>query len=399
MLEFRFNFIDIFRAPRLAFSAKKIWTQLRALTLGLILYNVFVYAAFAVSGTDVYRIWRSYYLFPPVAEAFGASPVNAGGVVLWALGALAFFVVNFLAMAAVAKITIEQLRGNDFYSRREAGEYVRRRWRAVVFTPVAILISLAALFGGGLLVGLVGKIPWFGDVVAPLLFVGLYLGALLLVFLVLVFAVSLWLTPAIVASTGDDTFESSFELFSTLSAQPWRLVLYELLSRALTLVGGAVFAFFSAVAVGAAYAALHIPMGPKFGVAFAAAWRVVPSWLRGAYPAPCSVLEWLSGLGIPFVFSAPEVSLPLPWPQAIAATLISLGLLVTIGVVVAYAVNVHTVGQTIIYTILRKKKDDENLLEMYDEELEQAMVALEREKEAAAPLEGEAAEGADEAGD
>jgi len=53
----------------------------------------------------------------------------------------------------------------------------------------------------------------------------------------------------------------------------------------------------------------------------------------------------------------------------------------------------------IIYTILRKKKDDENLLEMYDEELEQAMVALEREKEAAAPPEGEAAEGVDEAGD
>jgi hypothetical protein len=89
--------------------------------------------------------------------------------------------------------------------------------------------------------------------------------------------------------------------------------------------------------------------------------------------------------------------LPLPWPQAIAATLMSLGLLVILGVVCSYILNVNTVGQTIIYTILRKKKDDENLLEMYDDELEQAVLTLEKEKEA--PAAGEAAEEAGEADD
>ncbi len=397
MLEFRFNFIDIFRAPRLALSAKKIWTQLRALALGLILYNVFVYLAFAVSRADVYGIWSSYYLFPPLALALGAFPLNAGGVVLWAVGALAFFVVAFLGMTAVAKITVEQLRGNDFYSRREAGSYVRRHWRAVVFTPVAVLVSLAALFGGGLLVGLVGKIPWFGDVVASLSLVPLFLGGLLFVFLVVVFFLSFWFTPPIVATTGDDTFETSFELFSTLSGQPWRLVLYEVLLRALILTGAALFAFFSAAALKVAYAALYIPMGAKFTGAFDAAWRVMPSWLRGAYPGTCPPLAWLSGSGVHSFFVSSPVALPLPWPQAVAATLMSLGLLVVFGAVVAYAVNVHTVGNTIIYVVLRKKKDDENLLEMYDDELEQAMLALEKEKET--PPEGETAEGAGEAAD
>lgn len=397
MLEFRFNFIDIFRAPRLALSAKKIWTQLRALALGLILYNVFAYLAFAVSGADAYRIWSSYYLFPPLALAFGAIPLNAGGVILWALGALAFFVVVFLGMAAVAKITIEQLRGNDFYSRREAGQYVRRHWRAVIFTPLAILVSLAVLFGGGLLVGLVGKIPWFGDVVASLSLVPLYLGALLFVFLALVFAISFCLTPAIVATTGDDTFEASFELFSTLSGQPWRLVVYDVLLWAPATAAAAAFAFFSAAALKVAYAVLYVPMGPKFAVAFDAAWRVLPSWLRGVYPGACPPLAWLSASGVRSFFVSSEVVLPLPWPQAIAATLMSLGLLVILGVVCSYILNVNTVGQTIIYTILRKKKDDENLLEMYDDELEQAMLTLEKEKEA--PAEGEAAEEAGEADD
>jgi hypothetical protein len=397
MLDFRFNFIDIFRAPRLALSAKKIWTQLRALALGLILYNVFVYLAFAVSGADVYRVWSSYYLFPPLALAFGAVPLNAGGVILWVLGALAFFVAVFPGMAAVAKITIEQLRGNDFYSRREAGQYVRRHWRAVVLTPLAILASLAVLFGGGLLVGLVGKIPWFGDVAASLSLVPLFLGALLFLFLSLVFIISFLLTPAIVATTGDDTFETSFELFSTLSGQPWRLVVYQFLTRILTIVAGALFAAFSAAALKVAYAVLYIPMGPKFAAAFDAAWRVLPGWLRGAYPGVCPPLAWLSASGVDSFFVSTEVALPLPWPQAIAATIISLGLLVILGVICSYILNVNTVGQTIIYTILRKKKDDENLLEMYDDELEQAMLTLEQEK--GTPAGGEAAEEAGEAGD
>ena len=393
----RFSFIDVFRAPRLALSAKKIWTQLRALALGLILYNVFVYAAFAVSGADAYGIWSSYYLFPPLCLAGSVYPLNAAGVVLWAAGALAFFVVAFLGMTAVAKITVEQLRGNDFYSRREAGSYVRRHWRAVIFTPVAILVSLAALFGGGLLVGLVGKIPWFGDVVASLSLVPLFLGGLLFVFLVVVFFLSFWFTPPIVATTGDDTFETSFELFSTLSGQPWRLVLYEFLLRALILAGAGLFAFFSAAALKVAYLALYVPMGPKFAVAFAAAWRVMPCWLRGAYPGNFAPLVWLSGVDVRSLFVSPAVALPLPWPQAIAAMFISLGLLVIFGVVVAYAVNVHTVGNTIIYVVLRKKKDDENLLEMYDDELEQAMLTLEKEK--GAPAEGGATEEAGEADD
>jgi hypothetical protein len=133
-------------------------------------------------------------------------------------------------------------------------------------------------------------------------------------------------------------------------------------------------------------------------VAFDAAWRVLPSWLRGAYPGVCPVQAWLSASGVDsFFVSSSEVVLPLPWPQAVAATLISLGLLVILGVVCSYILNVNTVGQTIIYTILRKKKDDEDLLEMYDDELEQAMLTLEKEK--GTPAEGEATEEAGEAAD
>jgi hypothetical protein len=369
MAEFRFNFIDCFRAPRLALSPKKIWVQGRALALAVVLYDVFVYLAYAVSGADVYALWRSFYFFPPCPCGPAGAGLNAGGYVLWGVGCLALVVVLLLGMTGVAKVTVEQLRGNDFFSRREAGQFVRRHWRAVVGTPVALLFTLACFVGVGLLVGLVGKIPWVGDVVASLAVVPLFLGALLTVFLLLVFKLSFIQTPAIVATTGDDTFEASFELFSTLSAQPWRLVLYEILLLVLNVLATALFAAFALVAVALVFGVLYIPMGAKVAAAFAAAARVLPAGLCFAPSGGCC----------PFVAALPCVAgvmLPLPWPQAIAATFISLAYLIILGIVAAYALNVHTVGQTIIYVILRKKKDDENLLEMYDDELEQAMAEV-----------------------
>jgi hypothetical protein len=102
----------------------------------------------------------------------------------------------------------------------------------------------------------------------------------------------------------------------------------------------------------------------------------MPCWMRGAFPGDFAPLVWLSGLNVQSFFVSSGAVLPLPWPQAIAATLLSLGFLIIYGIVVSYILNVNTVSQTIIYTVLRKKKDDENLLEMYDDELEQAMLAL-----------------------
>ena len=40
----------------------------------------------------------------------------------------------------------------------------------------------------------------------------------------------------------------------------------------------------------------------------------------------------------------------------------------------SYGLSIHNVGQTIIYVVLRKNKDDENLLETFDDEYEEALM-------------------------
>jgi hypothetical protein len=388
MYEMRFNFIDLFRIPRLAFRAKKIWIHFRALVFGLVLYNIFTYAGAVVSGYGLLESFRVYYIFPPLslfeAGLWSSFILNPWGLVLHILGLILLFVPNYIALAAVSKVTVEQLRGNDFYSSSEASAYIRRRWRAVVFTPVAYVVILALLVGLGLLVGLIGKIPYVGDLFTALMTVPMYLGGLLFVFLTVVFVVSLPLTPAVVGATGSDTFETSFELFSTLSAQPWRLLVYELLYCFIRAFATVLFGFVSLIALRVAFTLLLIPMGPKFLLYFASAWEVVPAPFRdligGAYTSGVDLFGW-------FVPGYISTAGPIGGFGALVATILAVSILFVLGIIVSYSLSLVSTGQTVIYTILRQKKDGENILEFFDDEVEQAF--FEEDRNAGPPAEEE----------
>jgi len=375
MYEMRFNFIDLFRIPRLAFRAKKIWIHFRALVFGLVLYNVFTYAGAVASGYNLLEAFRTYYLFPPISVcdcgSWTSFVLNPWGMLLHVIGIVLFVLPNYLALATVSKVTVEQLRGNDFYSTREASAYTRRRWRAVVFTPVAYIVILGVLVGLGLLVGLIGKIPYVGELAAAFMVVPMYLGGLAFVFTVVVFVISLPLTPAIVGATGSDTFETSFELFSTLSAQPWRLLIYELLYCFIRAFATILFGVVSLLALRLAFTLFLIPMGGKFLLYFAAAWETMPAPFRalvaGIYTGSCDVLGW-------FVPGYISTTGPIGGFDALVATILAVSILFVLGVIVSYSLSLVSTGQTVIYTILRKKKDGENILEFFDDDVEQALL-------------------------
>ncbi len=381
MYEMRFNFTDLFRIPRLAMRAKKIWIHFRALVFGLVLYNVFTYAGAVASGCGLLDSFRIYYLFPPLSlyqtELWSSFNLNPFGTVLHVIGLILLVVPNYLALATASKVTIEQLRGNDFYSAADASAFTRRRWRPVLFTPVAYIVILSVLVGLGLLVGLVGKIPFTGELVAAFATVPMYFGGLLFVFLAVVFVISVPLTPAIVGATGSDTFETSFELFSILSAQPWRLLVYETLFAVVRAAATIVFGVVSLLALRLAFTLLIIPMGSKFLLYFAAAWPAMPAPFRelisGNYTPGLNLFGWfvpgyISTTGGPGGFAA------------LVATVLALSMLFVLGVVVSYSLSLVSTGQTVIYTVLRQKKDGENILEYFDDEIERAI--LEGEKKA-----------------
>jgi hypothetical protein len=394
-----FDFRDVLRAPRLGFSAKKIWVQFTGLIIGLGGYAVLAYVSLLVSGASFAEIWFNYGALP-IPAAVGASGEVANYFVgapwyswlIWAAGVLWAFIVALLAGTATAKLTYEQLRGNDFYSKKEAWRFARKNAAAVVLSPVGLAILAAGLIFGGLVIG------WFaswGAVSAWIttFFFPVIIGVTIFtLYLVVIIVVGVVIAPAVVATTKNDTFETIFELFSTVAAQPWRLFLYELLLFLATLVAFSIFFLFIIFALrlmkmvfgvwwGTNFTEYVLPQAQHYTHSFLrtpvhAAQGCVRNFFTCCQQSGLGVVPWFLAGNVPGIYwlLAPHTYSFIPvQPGAglhVASIILAVGLIALIGILASYLLATCQAGQTLIYLAIRKKKDDEDLLERrdYDEE-------------------------------
>lgn len=64
MTKFYFDLRDVFRAPRLALSGKKILVQFMGLLIGYLGFLVLSYIAFLSAGSSISDTWQYHGLFP-----------------------------------------------------------------------------------------------------------------------------------------------------------------------------------------------------------------------------------------------------------------------------------------------------------------------------------------------
>ncbi|MDM7926012.1 MAG: hypothetical protein QUS35_08325 [bacterium] len=383
MVALRFDVRDLFRAPRIAFSFQRLWIQFLGLLAAMAGYIVLTYLALVSAGADFGQAWSRFGLLP----AASGQPLPWYSKILACLAVLWLAVVLFWTAVAVCRAVYMHLKGNHFYTWKEALRFsLKKKAGASVATPVAIGLIILFTVIGGVVVGLFGRIPWgVGDVLGvgiSLLSPVWFAASLFLVFLGLALAVSLLLTPSVLATTDDDAFEGIFQSFSTLAAQPWRIVLYSLLLAALSLIGFGILAWFVKQAWIVMTRVLSAGMGEKYADISYAASYLFQNWV---YPA----VEWTRAIPASVsnacFFSSDFVGVDLPAIQTVSAVVTAVFLSLFALTVAAYPLAVLNSGLCILFLVLKKKKDDENLLERKDKEEETG----EEEKEEAAESEAE----------
>jgi len=350
MLKMYFNFKDVFRAARLGFSPKKIWTFFCGLLLGLAVYNLFSYLAHAVAGRSLAETWSMFGLLPIFWPDFGG-----WAWLLWLIGAFSLVIIYLLAAAAVARITAEQLSGNEFYEIKEAAGFVKMNWKAVLGAPLVIVSFIAFLVLGGVVLGLWGRIPYLGELTVSLLAVPVYLVCLFIAFLVVALVIALVYSPVVAGAAQSDTFDNLFEIFSGMTSQPWRLVVYSGLLKMVCLAGFITFGIFTVGAMMVAFHTLGLAMGEKFvNIAIAGFNSYTPGWV-------VNVLIKLSGGYGPFQFmlAVPE----LDRVGQVSAFFIGMSINAVRLLMLSYLMSCWVVGQTIIYGIIVMKRDQRNIFE------------------------------------
>jgi len=378
--KFYFDIRDIFRAPRLALSGKKLLIQTSGLLCGYLGFLILTYIAHLLSDRRLSEIWGSYGFFPVYDFSFsGFFPW-----LIFVIGCVFFISIFLLSNAAVGKLTYEQLKGDEFYSTKDSFKFLKKNWKTVLLSPLSILALVIILLICGIIIGLLGKIPYVGELGLGIFYgVPIFVVALFTAYTLFIFFISLLLAPAIVAATKEDVFETIVQLFSSIWSQPWRYFIYTGLSGLLAKLGAFIFGYFCFRGVQLVNWSVGVLMKDKLS-------EIVEGAL-GYLTVPSSILYFFSNIfpGIRFAYLIPEPGwgAGLNWSKEIAAFLIGITLILIIFVVISYALATFSVGQTLTYIILRKKKDDENLLEKKteEEEEEEAKSKEEEKKEEPKP--------------
>ncbi len=364
MVAMRFDYRDIFRSARLAFSFQRIWIQFIGLLYGYVGYLIFTYLSLIIDGKNLGDSWSHFGLLPYAVF----TPLRIG-LIPFVVGLFLLLFFWLIASTGVARATYMQLKGNTFYSWREAFTFAfKKKGSSVISTPIAIFAMAFFVGLAGVVVGLVGRIPYLGELGISFFAIVWFMASLFIIFILIAFCVSLFLTPAILATTDDDAFEGIFQSFSTLYSQPWRFIFYELLVVLLAVVGLGVFAFFAKQAWRLMTTILIWGMGDKYADLSYGASYILQTWIYPIATWSKAVMgEYSSYFLFTHEFSAIELSIVM----TISSWILAVFMVITGGFILSFLFTIYNAGQCVIFLILKKKKDDENLLERKDKEEEE----------------------------
>ena len=364
MHQLHFDVRDIFKSPRFALSLQRIWIQFLGFVVGYIGYLFFTYLSFATAGVGLSNGWKKFGLLPCLfSESY-----NWYSLLFYLVGLLWLVAIYLISATAVSRATYMLAKENHFYSWTNAVRFALRKTASILLSPIAILLIIVFFIAGGAVIGLLGKIPFVGEFGVTIFTFFWFIASLFVVFLAIILAVTLIQAPAIIATTNDDAFEAVFQSFSLVWSQPWRLILYEVVSVVMGVIGMLVLAFLSKKAYIVMDRIFSNVMGADFINIASHGMYVLNTWLFHSIAWVNSILGDMSGM---VYFSREFIPLQLPHGyQFVTSYIYAIWMLIIGGLIFAYGLATYNVGNTLSYLILRKKKDDENLLERKDPEEE-----------------------------
>ena len=361
-MKLHFNFKDIFRAPRVAFRLQKIWINGIGLLSGYLIFIVFTYLSLLIDGNSLSSIWQQSGLL-----ACGYSQLQHWySLIISLIGAATFFAIFLLTNTAVSRASYMELRKEFYYTWRQAFKFAFRKWVSVLGAIFTFLFMIAFFIIGSFIVGFIGRIPIIGELGNFLLIIPYILAALLLLFILIVTFVGIFLVPAIIATSEEDSLGGVFQSFSITYNQPWRLIIYSSLTGLLELSGVVILAF----ALKKAYLLLDtlfkIGMGDKFEKIIEYGFYLFDKALPQLY----SWMQYIFGTFSEQIYlDYHHMPMTLSGSENIAAYIFAIFMLLVGGSVISYGEAIRNSGFTILYVTLYKIHEDENLLEREDEEL------------------------------
>ena len=366
-----YNFRDLFLAPRLGLSGKKIWVFILGNLIGFVFYWIFSYLSLVIAGFNLTDSIRDYGLYPCL---FGHEAqwhswlVYYCGIIIW------IFMI-MLSSTAVSRITLKQLKGNDFFSGNDGWAYAYKHWKAVVLSPLTILLIIAffIIFAG--VFALMSSIPYLGEIIFAIPYLLYFFGSVFTIYTFFVLFVSLLFSPSIVGVYEEDTIGTVFNSYSITIGQGWRVIVYHLLLMPLILLSLEIMHWFWMNSIGFINYVFGFDwlMGEKLSnITTHASSIIFTPWIVDLISCLRTTITDSIGLVyvlpkfFPYEFQSQSINLSMM--ETISSVILSISYFLIGLSIVSYGLSIVSVGQTIMFIIFKKKSDDDDLLIRLDED-------------------------------
>ncbi len=366
MDNFYFNFKDLFKAPRMAIGPQRISLAMFGLIIAHIVYLFFTYLSLLIGGVSPGIVWERMGLFP-CAYSF-VLPFYS--YLLFWIGVVLSGYVLLLTNTAVSRAAYMHLRENLFYTYKQALKFTRNKALSVLGTYLTFAFLILPFIIGAIIMALIGKIPWFGEILNSLATLPYIFAGMVLVFFTLSLFVALFFGPVIIASSEEDGFGAAVQSLHLTWGQPWRLILYGITIAILEILGILFFAFVLKVGL-IIYSILFMPLMHSLA-------PILDNALRLVQISMGQINDWLvellgpTGQKIFYLKKDYEaLNAQLPLSTAISSYIVYFFLLIAAYMTVGYGEAIASTALVISYVILDKKLTDTNLLTRKDSEIEE----------------------------
>jgi hypothetical protein len=276
--------------------------------------------------------------------------LRCGRAVAWAFTyhaaySLVFFAVVLatlsLAGGAICRIAAIEFARDGKMRIGRAWRFSRRRFASLIAAPIGPVV-IACLLGLPIVVlGLLGNIPYAGELLTGLLLPLAFILAPFIVVLLIGAAGGFGLLFPAIAYEDSDSFDAISRCVSSVYAKPWRLAFYTLTAA---IYGAACYLFvrfFTFALLGITYGLLQAGLDD--------------AKLQAIWPQP-TFAALLGGSAV-----APKI-----WSLGVAAVLIRIWVLAAAGLMVSFLISFYFTASTIIYALMRNRVDGTGLDEVYE---------------------------------
>ena len=357
MTDLHFDIRDILKAPKLAWSWRKISVSFRGILVAWLIYIIGTYISLFLTeagrSVGVIPLFRYFEFFPVLLTEFR-------GTWQYVLYGLTIMVALFYLLAtatAVSRIAFEDIRGNDVFQVREALQFAHK-YGSTAIVSVVVLGALFLVFPVTLLIwGAVGRIPFVGELIFAISSIPVIVWGMLGIAVKLVFLFGLILIPSITACLCEDVLETVIQTFTSVFLQPCRLLMYEITAKVITVVSALIFALFSFFSV----IGTNMTCGLLFGNSIHDIFTIALYRVPGALDLAMCIIAFFDQLNFVYpMISITDIS-GVSMAVHSAGVILGLSYLMIAVLVLSYAFSCFFSAQVLIYLAVRKRKEGDDL--------------------------------------